>query len=134
MIKYKMLNETNEDYLASDESNNDNSDVDLIESKQETEMEENGVKRWTREQKGIKKQSLAVLGMSIGSMLGATVLAYPSPAIPSLLSSESSIHVSLSHSAWIGEMYSLNRFFFGYSSFQGNNTDKDKTCLIFHHI
>jgi len=58
-------------------------------------------------QSGFVKQSLAVAGMSLGCVLDGTVIAYSSPALPSLQSPSSSIEINLHHGSWIGSVHTL---------------------------
>jgi len=57
--------------------------------------------------RGLVKQGVAVAGMSLGCVLDGTVLAYSSPALPSMFSSSSSIQINLHHGSWIGSVHTL---------------------------
>ena len=54
-------------------------------------------------QNGLVKQALAVAGMSLGCVLDGTVIAYSSPALPSLSKESSSVQINLHHASWIGQ-------------------------------
>ena len=49
------------------------------------------------------RQALAVAGMSFGCVLDGTVIAYSSPALPSLFKPESAIQINVHWASWIGE-------------------------------
>merc|ERR1711887_506759 len=53
------------------------------------------------------RQGLAVAGMSVGCILDGIVIAYSSPAIPSLMATESSIQIDHHHASWIGSIHTL---------------------------
>jgi len=53
------------------------------------------------------RQTLAVAGMSVGCILDGIVIAYSSPAIPSLLAKDSSIEIDHHHASWIGSIHTL---------------------------
>lgn len=53
------------------------------------------------------RQALAVAGMSVGCILDGIVIAYSSPAIPSLLAKDSSIQIDHHHASWIGSIHTL---------------------------
>ena len=52
---------------------------------------------------GLVRQALAVAGMSFGCVLDGTVIAYSSPALPSLFKPESAIQINVHWASWIGE-------------------------------
>jgi len=56
---------------------------------------------------GFVKQALAVAGMSLGCLLDGTVIAYSSPALPSLFKQNSPVHINLDHASWIGSVHTL---------------------------
>jgi hypothetical protein len=56
---------------------------------------------------GPVRQALAVAGMSFGCVLDGTVIAYSSPALPSLFKPDSSIQIDIHWASWIGN---LNQF------------------------
>ena len=51
------------------------------------------------------RQALAVAGMSVGCILDGVVIAYSSPAIPSLLAKSSSIQIDHHQASWIGKLF-----------------------------
>jgi len=53
------------------------------------------------------RQTLAVAGMSVGCILDGIVIAYSSPAIPSLMANDSSIQIDHHHASWIGSIHTL---------------------------
>lgn len=53
------------------------------------------------------RQGLAVAGMSVGCVLDGIVIAYSSPAIPSLMATESTIQIDHHHASWIGSIHTL---------------------------
>jgi len=53
------------------------------------------------------RQLLAVAGMSVGCILDGMVIAYSSPAIPSLLAKDSTIEINHHHASWIGSIHTL---------------------------
>jgi len=53
------------------------------------------------------RQTLAVAGMSVGCALDGIVIAYSSPAIPSLLAPDSSIQIDHHHASWIASIHTL---------------------------
>ena len=55
-------------------------------------------------QTGFVKQGLAVAGMSFGCVLDGTVIAYSSPALPSLWKDSSNIQINIHHASWIGNL------------------------------
>ena len=57
---------------------------------------------WLSLQNGLVKQGLAVAGMSLGCVLDGTVIAYSSPALPSLSKQSSTVQINLHHASWIG--------------------------------
>ena len=56
-------------------------------------------------QTGLVKQVFAVAGMSVGCILDGTVLAYSSPALPSLVKKSSSVQINLHQASLIGKVY-----------------------------
>jgi hypothetical protein len=54
---------------------------------------------------GPVRQALAVAGMSFGCVLDGTVIAYSSPALPSLFKPDSSIQIDIHWASWIGNLY-----------------------------
>ena len=52
---------------------------------------------------GLVRQALAVAGMSFGCVLDGTVIAYSSPALPSLFKADSSIQINIHWASWIGK-------------------------------
>jgi hypothetical protein len=52
---------------------------------------------------GLARQALAVAGMSFGCVLDGTVIAYSSPALPSLFKPDSTIQINVHWASWIGK-------------------------------
>ena len=55
-------------------------------------------------QPGLLKQVFAVAGMAVGCILDGTVLAYSSPALPSLVKKSSSVQIDLHQASLIGNI------------------------------
>jgi len=53
------------------------------------------------------RQSLAVAGIAFGCVLDGMVIAYSSPALPSLLSENSTVKIDHHHASWIGSIHTL---------------------------
>lgn len=53
------------------------------------------------------RQAMAVAGLSVGCALDGMVIAYSSPAIPSLLEQDSDIQINHHHASWIGSIHTL---------------------------
>ena len=56
-------------------------------------------------QPGLLKQVFAVAGMAVGCILDGTVLAYSSPALPSLVKKSSSVQIDLHQASLIGKVH-----------------------------
>ena len=54
-------------------------------------------------------QVLAVAGISVGNILDGTVIAYSSPALPSLLADDSPLKIDHHHASWIGRQMANER-------------------------